>query len=209
MEMSGHSRNVIFDILDKITDTVFLSIIFLLFSVPLFTMGASMTALYYTVNKVQKEGRGYMLQEFGGSFRRNFKQATLTWILFLAAGAVLCGDLFFVLKRMQSSPLSAFLNVFFIVLLAMLLTYGGYVFPYIARFEDSFKVTLKNCALIAVVNFPVSFLILALLAGSGLLIWLFFPLAVIVPAGMTILQGDLLEKVFRKYMSEEDRKDEM
>ncbi len=206
--MLGRSRGVIFEILDRLTDTVFLSLIFLLFSVPIFTMGAAMTALYYTVNKVQKHSRGYLLQEFTGAFRRNFRQATLTWLLFLAAGAVLCGDLFYVVKGMQASPLGAFLNVFFIVLLVLLLLYGGYVFPYIARFEDSIRVTLKNCALIAIMNFPVSVLVLLLLLGSVLLIWLFFPLAILVPAGMTSLQGDLLEKVFRKYMSEEDKERE-
>ena len=206
--MFGRSKNVIFDILDKITDTIFLSLVFLLFSIPVFTIGASMTALYYTVNKVQRHSRGYMWGEFTGAFRRNFKPATLTWFIFMAVGAVLCGDLIYVLKVMPSSPLSAFLNIFFIVLLALLLIWGGYVFPYIARFEDPVRVTLKNCALIAILNFPVSLLILALLAGSGLLIWLFFPLAIIVPAGMTIWQGDLLEKVFRKYMSDEDREKE-
>ena len=96
--MFGRSKNVIFDILDKITDTIFLSLVFLLFSIPIFTIGASMTALYYTVNKVQRHSRGYMWGEFTGDFRRNFKQATLTWLIFMAVGAILCGDLFYVLR---------------------------------------------------------------------------------------------------------------
>ena len=206
--MFRNSKNVIFDILDKITDTVFLSLVFLLFSIPVFTIGASMTALYYTVNKVQRHSRGYMWQEFTGAFRRNFRQATLTWLLFLAVFAVLGGDLYYVLKVMPPSPAGAFLNVLFIVLLVLLVTLCGYVFPYTARFQDTIRVTIKNCALIALLNLPATLLLLLLLAGSGLLIWLFFPLAIIVPAGSAYFQGEILEKVFRKYMSDEDREKE-
>ena len=206
--MFNRSKNAIFDILDRLTDTVFLSLIFLLFCLPVFTIGASMTALYYTVNKVQRHNRGYMWEEFTGAFKENFKQSTLTWLIFLLLAVILGGDLYYVLRVMPSSPLGAFLNIFFIVLLALLVIWAGYVFPYIARFRDTIPVTLKNCALIAILHAPVTLLLLLLLAGGGLLIWMFFPFAVIVPAGVAGWQRDLLEKVFRKYMSEEDRQTE-
>lgn len=205
MAKSGGMKGSVFSTLDKVTDTIFLSLIFLLFSLPVFTAGASCTALYYTVNKVQRHNRGYLWSEFTGAFKRNFKQATLTWLIFLAAGGILAADLFFVLKVMESSALSAFLNVFFLLLLALLAAWGGYVFPYIARFEDSIKVTLKNCALIAMLNLSWTLLVLGILAAVAGGIYLFFPLALILPAAGAQWQAGVLEPIFRKYMSEEDQ----
>ena len=197
--MINRSKNAIFDILDGLTDTVFLSLIFLLFSLPIITIGASLTALYYTVNKVQRQKRGYMWQEFTRAFKANFKQSTLIWILFLLAALILGGDLYYVLQVIPPTSGGAFLNIFFIVLLVLLVTWAGYVFPYTARFQDTIRVTLKNCALMAVLNIPATLLLMLLIAGSALLIWLFFPLAVVVPAGMMGWQRDILERVFKKY----------
>lgn len=205
MSRFGETKGALFGTLDKITDLLILSMIFLLSSVPVFTMGASFSALYYTVNKVNRHSRGYLWTEFFGSFKKNFKQATLTWLIFMAIGAVLIGDLVFVVRVMESSPVTAALNIFFILLATLLIMWGGYVFPYIARFEDRIGVTLKNCALIAILNFPKSLLVLLILAGGGIVIYLFLPLIIIVPSAGALWQSDILEDVFRKYMSDDDK----
>ena len=205
MARAGGTKGAVFGILDKVTDCILLSLIFLLFSVPVFTMGASFTALYYTVNKVHRHSRGYMWSEFVGAFKRNFKQATLTWLIFLAIGVILGGDLWFVTKVMHNSSLSAVLNIFFLLLGIIFLAWCGYVFPYIARFEDTIRVTLKNCALIAVMNFWWSLLVAGILAGVVVGVYLFFPVVIVLPAGGAILLNDVLEPIFRKYMSEEDQ----
>ena len=200
--LSG-AKNTAFGVLDTLTDAMLLSMIFVISCLPVITAGASFTAIYYTVNKVQRRSRGYMVKEYFRSFRDNFRQATLTWLLFLLMGAVIGGDLYYVLRVMPSSPLAALLNVFFILLAAVLLIWGGYVFPYTARFRDTIRTTLKNCFLIAVIHFPRSLLVLALLGGCAAAVYLFFPLAIILPGLVTLWQNDLLEPVFRKYMTQE------
>ena len=205
MRLFSDTKGSILNLLDRISDALILSMIFLLFSIPVITIGASCSSLYYTVTKVNRHKRGYMWQEFLGCFKKNFRQATMTWLIFLAAGVVLGGDLFFVLKVMESSPLTALLNIFFIVMAGLLVMWGGYVFPYISRFEDTFRVTLKNTALIGLLNFPKSLLLLLLLLGSGAAVYIFFPLVIVVPALAAWLQSVLLEDIFRKYMSKEDK----
>ena len=91
------------------------------------------------------------------------------------------------------------------VLMVVIAAWCGYVFPYIARFEDTLRVTLKNCALIAVMNFWWSLLVVGILAAVVLGIYLFFPVAIIFPAAGVIILNDVLEPIFRKYMSEEDQ----
>ena len=208
MSLFGGSKGSVFGVLDKVTDTVILSLIFLAFCIPVVTIGASCTALYYTANKTWRHNRGYMLREFTGAFKRNFRPATLAWLLLLLVGAILGGDLFYVLRVMPSSSLSAFLNLFFILLSALVLIWAAYLFPYIARFEDTLRVTLKNCVLLSFLHFPSSLLLFLIIAGGAVVMWLFFPLAIIVPGAVAIWQGDILEGVFRQYMSEEDREKE-
>ena len=69
--------NKIFQMLEKIIDCIYSSILWFIFSLPLITAGASTTALYYTVNKVIRYDRGNMSKEFFKAFKSNFRQSTL------------------------------------------------------------------------------------------------------------------------------------
>lgn len=68
----------------KIADVVCLSLLWLLSSLPVITMGAGFCALYTTVYKVIRYDRTGLWQEYWHSFCQNFKQATVSWICLLA-----------------------------------------------------------------------------------------------------------------------------
>ena len=70
-------------VLTKIADTVWLNILFLICSIPIFTIGASITALYYVSFKTIKDEEGYITKDFFRSFKENFKQSTIIWIVLL------------------------------------------------------------------------------------------------------------------------------
>lgn len=72
----------ILKILSKIADLVLLNVITLLFCLPVVTIGASMTAAHYTALKLHR-GENYVLQSFWKSFRENFKQSTIIWLIFV------------------------------------------------------------------------------------------------------------------------------
>ena len=67
--------------LTKLFDVMYLSILWFVFSIPIITIGASTTAMYYATVKVIRRDRGYIFQEFWKSFKLNFLQATLSWII--------------------------------------------------------------------------------------------------------------------------------
>ena len=64
-------------------DIIALNFIWFIFSIPVFTMGAATTALFYVVGKKVRKEDGYLLKDFWKSFRMNFKQSTVIWILML------------------------------------------------------------------------------------------------------------------------------
>ena len=58
-------------------------------SLPIITAGASTTALFYCTLKLHKDGDIRVIYDFFRSFKQNFKQSTLIWILMLAAGVLI------------------------------------------------------------------------------------------------------------------------
>ena len=71
------------------------NILFILFSIPIVTAGASFAALYYTMLKVLRgEDELNPFRTFWQGFRENFKQGTIAWLILLAFGIVLCLEVF-------------------------------------------------------------------------------------------------------------------
>ena len=69
-------------VIDKIFNTIVLSLFWLIGCLPIITIGVSTTAMYYTAVKVIKKEEGYVLEEFLRSYRRNLKDGILLEILF-------------------------------------------------------------------------------------------------------------------------------
>ena len=166
--------------INKVVDCFFLSLMWLVFSIPLVTIGASTTALYYTVNKVIRHDRSSIWKEFWGSFKQNFNQSTIVWL-------ILC-VLYYIL----------FTNCIILML------WTSYLFPYIARFTNTTKNILKISGFLFVRHFLTSLLLVVLFTVALVIIYLFFPAIFLVPAFYMLVAGFLLENVFKRYMSEED-----
>ena len=81
--------NGLFRALGKLADLMLLNILFLVCSLPIFTIGASFTAMYYVTLKLAENEEGYIARGFLKSFKQNFKQATIIWLILLFFGIVL------------------------------------------------------------------------------------------------------------------------
>lgn len=67
--------------LNKIFDCMFVSALWCILSIPIVTIGATTSALYYAVNKSIRHSRGYAYKEFLSAFKLNFKQSTIVWLV--------------------------------------------------------------------------------------------------------------------------------
>ena len=81
--------NPVMRFLSRVADVMILNLLFLVCSIPIITIGASLSALYYCLFKIKEEEEGYLLKKFFHSFRQNFKQATLMWLIFLGVAILL------------------------------------------------------------------------------------------------------------------------
>ncbi|MBO1513422.1 YesL family protein [Metabacillus bambusae] len=150
----------LFRFLSRVIDLVILNFIFLLFCMPIITIGASITALYSVLIKMVRDEDKYVVKSFILSFNKNFIQSTIVWFIMLAAGFLLLAN-FLLLGSLSGVPKLFFVSMlimFGFVYLCILL----FIFPYMARYEDTIKKSLLNSLLIGVSNYLYLLLLLSL-----------------------------------------------
>lgn len=144
--------------LNKATDLVVLNILYIICSIPLITIGASTTALYYVTLRMTKNEEGYILKDFFRSFKDNFRQATIIWLVLLGIGGII-GAEFFVVNNMEGTV--AFVVECIVFLGILLFAFEVlYVFPVLARFENTVKNTMKNALFISILQIPKTLIML-------------------------------------------------
>lgn len=191
--------------ISKFTDCICLSLLFLACCIPVFTIGTAISALYCTVYKVIRHDRGYLFQEYVSAFRDNFKQTTPAWLAVMAIGALLGVDLYVVMNfTAPESPLRL-LAYLFLMSFLVLFAWTAYLFPYMSRFENTRRQCMKNAILLTIAHLPTTVVVLGVAAAALLGIYIIFPFIIMLPAVCCWIQSFFLERVFRKYMSEEDR----
>ena len=79
-------------ILLKLCYACYLNLLWFVCSIPVFTIGAATTALYYASLKVVRDEDSHVGAMFFRSFRENFRQATQIWLILLGVGLFLGAD---------------------------------------------------------------------------------------------------------------------
>ncbi len=135
------------------------------------TIGASSTALYYTVTKVIRHGRSYIFREFWQSFKSNLKQSTAVWLIYLLLMAVLLIDIR-VMGGFGTAPAQT-LQFIFLAGICMVSGVMVYALAYTARFAQDTKHILTNSLLMAIRHLPKTLLLIIILAAAVLGCYLF------------------------------------
>lgn len=203
--------NPVWRAMDKMGDLMILNVLFIIFSIPIVTIGASHTALYTMTFKMLDETEGNLIKNFFKAFKSNFKQATAIWIVVLLAGAFLAYD---AILSYTSPSISAKILMGVIIVVAIIYAmWVSWVFPIQAKFVNPVKVNMKNAALMMVIHmFPTTLLITVLNVVPLLLLWfqtaLFFWLlpfvGLLLFATVAYNNSKQLKKAFADYIPEED-----
>ena len=140
--------------LNKMTDLLILNLITLLLCLPVITAGAALTAMHYVLLKMVRGEEGYIIKSFFRAFKREFGQATVMWIVFMALAALMSSTLVMVLQGGGSYPLwlpSSILVVAVIELICMI-----YAFAMQSRFDNSVIHTIINAVTLTFAELPAS-----------------------------------------------------
>lgn len=191
--------------LNKLADLIWLNILAFFCCIPIVTVGASITALNYVALKMVRDEEGYVTKEYFKSFKQNFKQATIIWLIMLLVTAVIIGDLFIFIFADIAFPSWVRVALVAISVLAVFATM--HVFPILARFENTVANTFKNSFYMGILHLPKTILMMIIWAIPALIsLYLFqaFPLVIgLGISGPVFLSAMLYNKTFKKFEPEE------
>lgn len=151
MRTDNNEPSKIFYALETFGNIFLLNILFLVFSIPVITIGSSLTAMYSVMMKIVRKEEGNVFKGFVEAFKSNFKQATITWLLLLASCVVIYGE--FIFAATSVGALSIMYMVILIVEIVLIVFTLPFLFPLIARFDNTIFKTIKNAFLLSVSNF--------------------------------------------------------
>ena len=161
--------NPFFRFMGKLGDLVLLNLVWTVCCLPVVTAGAANTALYYVARKLAAGEEYRVFRDFFRSFRQNWKQATLAWLVLLPLGTLALADLVIGFSTPGGSG-----NLFRgigVVLCILWLMVEGYVFPLLARYEYRLPQLFSNALYLSVTNFTVTVSSVALAVWLPLLLW--------------------------------------
>ena len=138
--------------LNKVADLLILNLITLVMCVPIITIGAALTAMHYVLLKMVRGEEGYIVKSFFRSFKREFGQATILWILFVALGALMASNMVLVLEGTGHYPIWLPSSILVAAVLELIIMI--YTFALLSRFDNSVYHTLLNAVTLTFSELP-------------------------------------------------------
>lgn len=192
---------------NRLTELVLLNFVFILTCIPIFTIGAAVTALYSTTLKMARNEEGYIIRGYFKDFAGNFRQATIFWVIelllylqlrVLYIAAVVNGDGMMKAYTIITWTLGILYSIYFL-----------FVFPLIATFQNTFIRIARNAFVMIISHLPwvlASYLIVAvpLAASFGIhtkilqftmLFWFLVGFSLVL-----YLSSFCLNRIFSRYM---------
>ncbi|MBD5480283.1 MAG: DUF624 domain-containing protein [Lachnospiraceae bacterium] len=151
----------LYKFLTRLWDMIKLNLMWLLFSLPIVTVGAATVAAYSVTLKMVDEQEGYVARQFVKAFKENWRQGIPMGLLALFCSYVVYLD--FELQRVMEGDSTMFL-IFGIIAAFVFGMSFIYAFPLSARYENTLIGTLKNSVNIATRYFLRTLLLVAVLA---------------------------------------------
>ncbi len=192
-------NNPIWKFMGRLADLFFLTVLWAACSLPVITIGASTTALYYVALKMAEGKEGYLAQYFFQAFRENFRQSTLAWLALLVVGAFFGVDLYWYYHMPFRAAAVAFwvffmLTVIYLFVMAM-------VFPLAARLDVGVRKLFFLSFMVSMKHFSWTMLMLVCaVCVIAIGLFVFWPALLFSAGAIAYLHAQILVQVlFPKY----------
>lgn len=197
-------------VLFRIAYGCYLNLLWFVGCIPIVTIGASTAALYSVALKIAADEEGDVFLQFFRAFRSNFKQATIVWLILLAAGLLLGTDIY-ILSHLRAAATGA---LAVLLTLALAIVISGcialaivliYIFPLIAYVENTTWAMIKNSLLIGTHYLFCTICVFVIYAAMAIaIIALFTPLIVLGVGFCAVISSYLLLPVMRAVSQKPD-----
>ena len=180
-----------------------LNVMWLVCCLPIVTIGASTTALYYTCFKIAKDEGSFITTMFFRSFKQNFKQATIIWLIMLAAGLIIGADaiLLYRLRAASTGTAAVLWTLLLACIFACMIAYViefTYIFPLLSIASNTTANMFKNAFIIGTHYLFVTILVVFIhYAMFFLVVNVFTPLIIFGEGLCAVISAHILLKILR------------
>lgn len=182
----------------EVADIMILSVLWIVCSIPIFTMGASTTALFYVLGKKVRKEDPYVAKSFFRSFKDNFVQGTILTVI--AGVMAFSAYLYFEILLSGTAPMwIRVIGLFFILQVTFI---SLYMFPILSRFEMPIKNILISSFVFANKHFATSILCAILFGASVYATLSLSPLSIFSFGIYALVSSFLFQRVFTKSINE-------
>ncbi len=145
MERLFNVDSKLFLFINKIVDLVILNLLFLITSLPIITIGASLKALCETALRLVNNTESYIVRNYFTAWKNAFKRSTVLWI-FVLISACICGADLKILPLMPYTTiklcLAAIQFTILFLLYGIMLFYNFISDTYFQNFSQTLKIAL-------------------------------------------------------------------
>ena len=189
--------NPVWSFIGKLVDMLLLTLLWVVFSLPLVTIGASTSALYYCSQQLVSNSEEHLAKSFVASFRKSFKQSTITWGVAMVSGMILAVDMY-LFKNMDTN-ISKVILIVFVLISIVVAMFAIYMFAMIARYEKNLKTMFIMSLVLSIRSLPWSVFMVVFAGG---VIWssifLFWPLGLFSMGIIGYIHSAILLEIFRR-----------
>lgn len=200
MDVIFSTDNFLFRFLSKVADMLWLSILTIICSLPIVTIGPSLTALYYVTLKLTRDEEGYITKQFFKSFRENLKQGFVIGILFLLFGGALGANMYF---YAMDKSIPSWLIVVIMACAWIYLLIVHYVFAVLSRFENTVSGTIIFAFVLSVKKIGWSLLMIFIfISVVAFSLFVFLPTIFFIHGICAFIDSYILNHVFKPYVEQ-------
>lgn len=202
--MIDQKENKLFFWLTKIGDFFCLSLVWLLCCLPVVTFMPACIALYDSVAHCVHGDEEGAVRRFFRTLKAELLRGLLLSVLWLAVGFLLTWGYSILYQLGKQDPTIATYSLVYLCTLCIPLGILTWMIPVESRFEHSFFSLIRASAVYAIAHLPTTVLLVLLFAVTAVLLFFFPVLTALLPAITVTVQGWFIERVFKKYIPNEE-----
>ena len=193
----------------KIGDFFVLSILWIVLCLPVVTFIPASIALYDSVAHCIHGTEDGSVRRFLRTLKSELLRGMLLSILCLGIWLLLCWGFFILFQMGQENQAMAVYSLVYLFTMLIPLGVLTWLIPVESRFEHKFFSLFRAAVVYSIGHLPTTVLLLIILVLAVALVLLCPVLGVLMPAIAVTVQSWFIERVFKKYIPQEEEEDDV
>jgi len=186
-----------------LADVLILSLLWILFSIPIITIGASTSALFYVSTRRIADREGYIASDFWAGFKSSFVRGTKIWLMMAFAILLMWFNIGNSGVVGNMAPVIMIVNA--VLLLQVVGFMGTYMFTLVARFDMGVFKIIKSSFFLANRHFLTTLSCICVFLTLFFLAYRFPPVLIVLPGGYAVGSSYFIMKILKKYRPDMDK----